>query len=192
MTPKWVVRTCKVVEMIERSIPQLILDMHGSQYADGRRPVVKLNSIEATPELLAFDNEDDSLGWRGLLCERLSLIRTSATADSYRRRLNSLMNHEFMMLDADIADAICIALGLDIEMELKTYPNTKAACEERIRIEWEMRGKTPKPETIRKQLEKRWAKYQAEMYPNGKLTSPAQLRDREYRRAKRAAARAAA
>jgi len=192
MTSRWVVRTCKVVELITREIPKMLADMELSQYSNSRVQTVLDASTSGVALIDSTVDEGQegkhTMGWRTLLAERLSVVRPQTSMESYRRRINGIMNQDYMLFNADIADALCISLGLNIEDELVTYPKHKDACAERVLIEWELAGVPITKPQLDRIVEQRFVKYQREMYPNGKVTTAQQIRDRQYRAAKKARA----
>ena len=171
-TSNWVVPSADVKKLIQRSIPQLMKDLEGSSYEQ-------------------FDTKGNKVGWRQLLSERMSLYRPCTAPTSYVRRIHQIMGGDYQVMDAGIADAICLALGYTLEDEMETYPKTLNACVERVSIELEIAGKKLPKEKIIETARRRFARYEKKMYPGGKVLSPYQLRDREYRQKKRVAAKAA-
>ena len=171
-TARWVVRTADLKALVEKNIPQLMKDLEGGQYE-------------------AVGAKGEMVGWRSLLSDRMNLIRPCTKADSYARRIYQVIALDYQVMDADLADTMCLAMGYNMSEVMETFPKTVAACKERVAIEYEIKGEPLPKAKLEEEARKRFAQYEKEMYPKGQITSPYQERDKEYRRKRRAAEKAA-
>jgi hypothetical protein len=167
---KWVVRTSEAKALLVREIPQLMKDLEGSSYES------------------YCSRTGEKVGWRQLLAERMHYIDPSTLADSYIRRVYSLIKEAYPTYDAHFVDVMCVALGLNMSEHLTTYPNSVAACKEQVEVEYELAGHKLDKETVEKVATRRLKRYQQELYPDGKRLTPYQQKVREYDRKKRSKA----
>ncbi len=132
-----------------------------------------------------YDAEGEKRGWQMLLAERMHTVDGSILVHSYFRRLYNVMNDAYQVIDAGFADILCIAMGMNSSVVLKTYPKSHDACIEMVRVEYELAGHKLDKQTASKVAAQRFAKLQQEMYPGGKQETPYQVRARNYDSKKR-------
>ena len=111
-----IVPTSLVADLVEEHIPEM--------------------NKAATQSFLA--NKDE--GWRDYLATRVSSIRRGKL-EAALRRLHDITHRKSRATHADLADAICLALGLDLDRDTNiptlpgSFPLAKALIEDRAAIQ---------------------------------------------------------
>ncbi len=132
-----------------------------------------------------YDEGGEKVGWQMLLCERMHTVDGGIQVQSYFRRLYNVMHDAYQVIDAGFADILCIAMGMNSSVVLKTFPKSQDACKEMVAVEYELAGhKLDKP-TLNQVAARRFAKLEQEMYPGGKVETPYQIRAKNYDSKKR-------
>lgn len=98
-------------------------------------PSIQLQEvIEANHELLDVDEDNFGNGWRRYLSLEIARITRKTPTCAYRR-LYGVMSGEQRIVNADFAEAVCFAFGLNMDYDTKivTMPGSMKLAEELIR-----------------------------------------------------------
>jgi len=97
------------------------------------------------------DTERPNDGWRERLSERVASIR-NATKESSLRRVYDIQHRKTKIINADFADATCLAFGLHIDHDtnIPTLPGNSNVAKELIEERANALNITLDPETVEK------------------------------------------